>query len=267
MSDELLKRAFEYIRAGKNSIVFLSDDTVIEALEKLGAEHQDACKYHIVGCYECGAEGELTSSCNARVNIPKALEVVLNDGKDVFTGISLMDVNTQEIDSFDALLSHFKKALLEFTERAISSTNDWEKAYYKLHASPFLSATYPSSIEKAGDLYCNYTAKYNNSSLNAIGLATAVDALAAIRRLVFEDKKYTLVEFAEILKNNWEGNEKLRLIAKNIPEKYGNNNAVADEITKDITDYCASIINNKPNSRGGVFKAALFSIDFFVELS
>ena len=70
--------------------------------------------------------------------------------------------------------------------------------------------------------------------------------------------------FCEILKNNWEGNEKLRLIAKSIPEKYGNNNAIADKITKDITDYCATLINNKPNSRGGVFKASLFSIDRFV---
>lgn len=262
MSDALLKRAFEYIRAGKNSIVFLSDDTVIEALVKLGAERQDACRYHIVGCYECGAEGELTSSCNARVNIPKALEAVLNDGKDVFTGISIVDVNTQEIDSFDALLLRFKKVLVEFTERAISSTNDWEKVYYKLHASPFLSATYPSSIEKAGDLYCNYTAKYNNSSLNAIGLATAVDSLVAIRRLVFEEKKYTLAEFVEILKNNWENQEILRLQIKNNYPKYGVGDTHTDELANQIIESLSSCINGRPNAKGGIWRLGTFSINW-----
>ena len=79
------------------------------------------------------------------------------------------------------------------------------KNYCKIHSSPFLSSTYPSSIEKGGDIYCSYTAKYNNSSLNALGLATAVDSLAAIRQLVFEEKKYTLLEFANILQCGFTG--------------------------------------------------------------
>jgi peptidoglycan-associated lipoprotein len=59
-------------------------------------------------------------------------------------------------------------------------------------------------LEKGGDLYCDYSAKYNNSSVNAIGLATAVDSLAAIKKAVFEDKIMTLDEFKEILKSNAE---------------------------------------------------------------
>ena len=49
----------------------------IAKLEKMGEKHADAVNYHVVGCYECGGEGELTCSCNARVNIPLALELAL----------------------------------------------------------------------------------------------------------------------------------------------------------------------------------------------
>ena len=260
--DDLLKRAFELVRAGKNSICFISDDVAIESLEKLGAERKDAYRYHVVGCYECGAEGEIASTCNARVNLPKALEVLLNNGEDVFTGTKLVEVNTQEIDSFDTLLKEFKKIILEFSDRAMTATNFWEKNYCKIHASPFLSSTYPSSIEKGGDLYCSYTAKYNNSSLNALGLATAVDSLAAIRQLVFEEKKYTLLEFANILKSNWENQEVLRLQIKNNYPKYGVGDARTDDLARQIIESLSSFINRKANVKGGVWRLGTFSIDW-----
>ena len=61
------------------------------------------------------------------------------------------------------------------------------------------------------------------------------------------------------------GNEKLRLYVLKMAEKYGNENETADRLTKQIADFCADIVNNQSNARGGVFKAALFSIDNFVE--
>ena len=67
-----------------------------------------------------------------------------------------------------------------------------------ISAAPILSGTYTSALEKGGDLYLDYSARYNSSSLNAIGLATATDSLAAIKKAVFEDKTVTLGEFIEI---------------------------------------------------------------------
>ena len=57
------------------------------------------------------------------------------------------------------------------------------------------------------------------------------------------------------------GQEKLRLAVLHLPEKYGNNCARADEVAVDFADFCAGLVNNRPNGRGGVFKAALFTID------
>ena len=91
-------------------------------------------------------------------------------------------------------------------------------------------------------------------------IASFVDGLCAVKRLIFDEKRYTLSEFAEILAANWEGYEPLRLEIRRFPEKYGNGNAVADMLAKEFAEFVAGISNNKPNGRGGVFKAALFSI-------
>lgn len=262
MPDDLVKRAFEYIRAGKNSIVFMSDKTAIEGLKNIGAAHEDACNYHVVGCYECGAEGEIACTCNARVNIPKALELTLNGGTDVYTGIALTEPQNEDFVRFEDLYEAFEKTLLLFVDRAIQATNDWEKLSPMLHSSPFLSSTYLSALEKGGDLYCDFSAKYNNSSLNAIGLATAVDSLIAIKQLVYDERKYTLGEFIEILKSDWKNNEILRLRIKNNFPKFGAGNTFADGLAKHIIERLSEVINGRPNVKGGVWRLGTFSIDW-----
>ncbi len=260
--DDILRQACACIRAGKNSIVFISDDTVVESLQKLGATDKDAHDYHIVGCYECGAAGELTCSCNARVNIAKALEITLHGGVDAYTGVSLMENIPEVFQSFDELYATFERVLLAFADRAIAVTDAWEREYKCLHASPFLSSTYASALEKGGDLYCDYTAKYNNSSMNAIGLATATDSLAAVKRLVYEEKKCTLAQLKNILKNDWKDDELLRLRIKNKYPKFGVGDSFADGIAQKIVRGLSKKVNGRKNVKGGVWRLGTFSIDW-----
>lgn len=90
--------------------------------------------------------------------------------------------------------------------------------FLKYKFVPVFSGTYTSAVEQGGDLYCDHTTKYNNFSINALGLGTVVDSLAAIKKFVFENKTMSLEKLTEILKSNWEGEEKLRLLIKQISE-------------------------------------------------
>lgn len=260
--DDIIALAFNAIRDGNNSIVFLSDNKVIEALENLGEYHDDAVNYHVVGCYECGGDGEITCSCNARVNIPKALELTLNSGRDMLTNKLVGLENNTRINSFEALKQEFKRQLIYLCDCAIKTTDYFEANYDKMHSAPILSGTYTSALEKGKDLYSGYGAKYNNSSVNALGLATAVDSLAAIRKVVYEDKLYTLNEFTEILKSNWSGNETLRMLIKNKFPKYGLGDKKTDELAAWITDVLSQTINGRENVKGGKYRLGLFSIDW-----
>lgn len=263
---DFLEAAFRYIRSGSNSIVFMSDRCVIRALEGQGVMHRDAARYHIVGCYECGGDEELTCSCNARVNIPKALELALNGGRDMLTGEQLGLENDGRFGTYEALFAEFCRQLSYLCGCAMKLTDLFEAQYSKIHSAPILSATYRSALEKGGDLYCDYTAKYNSSSLNAIGLATATDALAAIRKAVFEDRTVSLSRFTEILRSNWENEECFRLRIKNKYPKYGMGDARTDAIAKKIVDALADAVRLKPNAKGGGWRLGLFSINWRWEL-
>jgi formate C-acetyltransferase len=259
---DIIKTTFQYIREGNNSIVFLSDKRVIEALEKQGIERKDAVNYHVVGCYECGGEGELTCSCNARVNIPKALELALNGGRDMITEKQIGLENDGHFETFDALYKEFERQLSYLCKCAMTVTDLYESHYAEIHSAPILSSTYTSALQKGGDLYLDYSAKYNSSSLNAIGLATATDSLAAIRKAVFEDKTLTLGEFTEILRSDWRGQETFRLLIKNKYPKYGQGDSRTDELAKMTVDALSDAVSYKPNAKGGKWRLGLFSIDW-----
>ena len=258
----LLESAFDGVRKGKNSIVFMSDRRVIEALCNLNEEFEDAVDYHVVGCYECGGNGELTCSCNGRINIPKAVELALNNGKDMLTGEQLGNTVDTPLDTFNDFYAAFIAQIQGFALKAIMITDIYESDYPNIHSAPILTGTYTCALEKGGDLYCDYSAKYNNSSINAVGLATATDAIYTIKKLVYEDKILSLTSFVEILKSNWEGQEPLRMWIKNKIPKYGTGNAEVDSIAKDIVDKIADIINGRPNVKGGVYRLGTFSIDW-----
>ncbi len=259
---DIIESAFKGIRAGDNSIVFMSDSKIIESLEKIGIKHNDAVNYHVVGCYECGGEGELTSSCNARVNLPMALELALNDGKTMLTDRQAGLLNSGCFDSFEALYAEFVRQLVYMCNCAMKMTDLCEAHYYQIHSAPILSGTYISALEKGGDLYCDYTAKYNNSSVNGIGLATAVDSLVAIKKLVYDDKIVTLDNLIEILKSNWKNHEALRLMVKNKFPKFGLNEESTNKMAKDIVDVMHKTIVGKPNVKGGIYRLGLFSINW-----
>lgn len=260
--DALLDLAFRCVREGKNSIVFMSDEKIIESLEKLGAAPTDARDYHVVGCYECGARGELTCSCSSRVSLPKAVETALNGGRDMLSGKLIGPENDRKFENFEEFFDEFTRQLLYFVDCAVKITDNWEREYRRLHSEPFLSSVYSSSVERGADLYCGYAAKYNNSSLNALGLGTAVDSLAAVRQLVFEEKLMTTGELAEILRNDWKGHEPLRLLVRNKFPKYGTADKKTDRLAARIVDILGKAVDGRPNAKGGVYRLGTFSIDW-----
>lgn len=262
MPKDFVKIALDSVRKGANSICFMGDKTVTESLIKLGEDATDARDYAVVGCYECGGRGEVTCSCNAKVNMPKAIELALNNGRDMLCERLLGVEGPDEPATFEDFLKLFFVQLESICNSAMALTNAHESQYKYIHSSPILSATYDACVESGRDVYCDGGAKYSNSSLNAFGMATAVDSLLAVKKLVYEDKTLTLGELAEIVKNDWEGNEKLRLTVKNHFPKYGMGFAEADRLAADIVEKLSGFVNGKPNVKGGIFRLGTFSINW-----
>lgn len=262
MPDDLLRSALDGVRQGKNSIVFMYDPIIIKGLEKLGEAHSDAVNYHVVGCYECGGEGELTCSCTTKVNIPMALELALNGGKNMQTDTLIGLENDGCFPTFDSLYDEFLRQLAHLCRLAMRVTDICEEDYHKLHSAPIMTATFEHCLREGKELYSEQGAKYNNSSLNALGLATAVDSLAVIRRAVYEEGLITLRELVDILRADWKDNEPLRLTFKNKFSHYGTADSTVDALAKDITEKLAKYVSGQPNAKGGVYRLGLFSINW-----
>ena len=260
-----VKLVLSCIREGNSSFVFVNDTVTFRALTAVGIEARDVWDYVPIGCYEPAVWGmEIGCTGNGGVNLPKALELVITRGVDLKTGMRC-GLDTGEIGTYEQLMDAVKKQIRYLTAQAMAYIVGVEGHYGAITPDPVLSAMYDRSVEQGIDVY-EGGAKYNNSSLYYWCIASLVDSLAAVKRLVFEDGDVTFAELCDILKNDWDGHEALRKKALSVCEKYGNNNPQADGIAVEIADFVSEISNNHPNGRGGVFKTALFSIDRYVDL-
>lgn len=262
MPQKLVRMALDAVRKGANSICFLGDRTVTVSLVRRGEDADDARDYAVVGCYECGGRGEITCSCNARVNIPKAIEAVFGNGRDLVTDTLIGCERETVPETYEAFLTAFLDNLAHFCESAMRLTDGYESQYRYVHSAPMLSATYDACVERGRDIYCHGGAKYTNSSLNAIGLATAADALYAVKKLVYEDGEVTFEELGEILRKDWEGHERLRLRVRNQFPKYGMGCREIDETAALIVERLSAVVNGRPNVKGGSYRLGMFSIDW-----
>ena len=257
---EFLLLVLDCIRRGNSSFVFINDKIGVQTLMRIGISEKEARDFVPIGCYEPGVWGvEIACTGNGGVNTLKMVELVLGQGRDLRLG-ELCGLECDVPSTFDAFLDTFKMQLKSFIERAMQYVSSIEQYYDKTNPDPLLSAQYEHSVEVGVDVY-EGGAKYNNSSLYFYGLGTCIDALCAVKRLVYETKRFTFDEMRTMLSSNFEGYERERQLCLHLPEKYGNANPTADALTREVTDFIASICLGKPNGRGGVFKPALFSID------
>ena len=257
---DFVRSVLACIRGGNSSFVFINDRIAVKALMRVGITERDAWNYVPIGCYEPAVWGvELGCTGNGAINTVKALEFVLTRGRDLKSG-ELLGLDTGEIACYADFIAALKRQLAYMTEQACFFVNTTERHYAAIYPDPILSCQYDESVRRGVDLY-EGGAKYNSSSMYFYSIATLTDAVCAVKRLVFEEKRLSFSAFSEILKKDWQDAEALRQTALRLPEKYGNGNPVADGIATEISSYCAALVNNRPNGRGGVFKASLFTID------
>lgn len=262
---DFLKKVLSCIRGGNSSFVFVNDNTAIKSLINVGIAEKDANNYLPIGCYEPAVWGaEIGCTGNGGVNVAKAIELVVNNGYDLATGKKI-GIETGKIGSYEDFVREVKAQIEYMAAKGMGFIKNIEKHYRETNPDPILSAMYDDSVERGLDVY-EGGAKYNNTSYYIYCIASLIDSMAAVKKLVFDEEVVTFDKLCEILKNNWKGHEDLRLKALSLKEKYGNNEPLTDSITKEMSDFCTSLINNKPNSRGGVFKASVFCIDRFVQL-
>jgi len=252
--NEFVKHAAEIIKTGFGQPSVFNSDLIIEELVRQGKTLIDARCGGSSGCVEVGAFGKENYNLTGYFNLPKVLEITLNDGIDPRTGkqVGIKTGEAESFNSFDELYYAFDRQLNHFINVKIKGNSVIEQLYAEKMPAPFLSLLIDDCIANGKD-YHSGGARYNTSYIQGVGLGTITDSLSAIKYHVFENNNLQMKQIMQILKENFEGNERTRQLLLNKTPRYGNDNDFADDIMKQVFESYFNAIDGRKNFRGGTY--------------
>ncbi|NHZ85397.1 MAG: formate C-acetyltransferase/glycerol dehydratase family glycyl radical enzyme, partial [Planctomycetia bacterium] len=256
--DEFLLRALKIVKTGFGQPSIFNTDAIVQELIRQGKSIIDARNGGASGCVESGAFGKESYSLTGYFNIPKVLEITLNNGYDPRTqkNIGIKTGEPTKFESFEELLAAFQKQLNHFIDIKIHGNRIIEQLWATILPSPFMSLLIDDCIAKGVD-YNAGGARYNSSYIQGVGMGSITDSLSAIKNVIYDDEKISMKEFLKALKNNFNGYNDLHDILLNSVPKYGNDDDCADDILQQVFEMYFEAIDGKPNTKGGEYRVNL----------
>ena len=259
--DEFLLEGIRVIRQGHGYPSIFNPDTYVQELVRQGKTLEDAREGGCSGCIEVGAFGKEAYLLTGYLNTPKILEITLNNGIDPETGkkLGLETGDPRTFQTFDELYDAWHRQMVYFVNLKLAVNNYIERMFSLYAPATFLSLYIDDCIEKGKDYYSG-GARYNTTYIQCTGLGTITDCFTTLKKHVFEDKRYTMDEMLEALRNNWgtsPGGERgavegvMRAYIRNHTPFFGNDDPYADEIAVRVYDDLVKAIEGRPNTRGG----------------
>jgi len=266
--DELLDECTRVIGLGSGMPQVFNDESIIPALEAQGITHHDAVNYAIVGCVELTTQGNnLGWSDAAMFNLPKALELALNDGKCLLTGAQLGPHTGTLTDhaGYAEVEKAFAAQIDYFFEKMISACEKVEEIHQRLLPTALLSSVIDDCFEKGLDV-TRGGAHYNLSGIQAIQVANVADSLAAIDELVYRQKVVSRERLLQALRTGFAQDEDLRQILLNKAPKYGNDVEWVDRLGDRWVAYFSDKFRGRVNYRGGRYHTGLYTVSAHVPM-
>ena len=227
--------ATELTKIGLGFPQYSNDDVVIPGLIRLGYSPEDAANYTVAACWEFISPNQSFDVPNiSRVNFPQAVERAVNE-------------HLCDCASFEDFLDAVKVCMEEDCQKIALAIKD-----KTMGMSPYLSVFVDDCIERGLDV-SEGGAVYNNYGAHGVGISSAADAIAAVRKAVFEDEKCGKRELVEALKANFKGYTELRNYLLSCP-KMGNNDDYVDIYAELLMDIYADVFSRYKTPFGGVLR-------------
>lgn len=270
LSDEFMKECIEVVRCGFGMPAFNDDEVIIPSFIEKGVKKEDAYNYSAIGCVETAVPGKWGYRCTGMsfLNFPKALLIAMNDGVDPASGTKLCEGcgHFRDFTSFDQLLACWDKVIREMCRQCTIIDATCDMVLEQDTADILCSALTEDCIERGLNMK-EGGAVYDFISDLQVGIANLADSLAAMKKLVFEEKKITPTELWEALQSDFadEKGEEIRTLLQNAP-KYGNDDDYVDRLVVDAYQVYIDEMKKYHNTRygrgpiGGIYYAGTSSI-------
>jgi len=241
-----LDKIVDLVKAGVGMPACHFDDAHIKMMLGKGYSFEDARDYSLMGCVEPQKSGRVHQwTAGGFTQWPITIEMAMNRGILKSYGdkqwLNTGDIN--EFKTYDDFEGAVKKQLDYLIDINCRGTVIIEEIFRDITPTPYMSIFMDGCMENGKDVMAGGAVMYEGPGTIFAGLATYVDSMASIKKLVYEDKKYTLIQVKEAMDANWEGYEQIHKDCLNAP-KYGNDDDYADMIAKEIVDYTEQKMNS-----------------------
>jgi len=284
--DGLLDKVVDMISSSQGAPFLLNFDErsmagMLREARKSGNTHlireDNVHDYAPVGCLENTMAGnDRSGTVDNNLNLLKAVELALTGGRDLAPFTDPMTGKTGRIrqdgpytgdaetfETWDQFWAAYQKQTDYIIQKCVDLYERSESIRADYFPTPYLSCLVRGCAEKGVDI-TRGGAELNFTTLEAVTFATTVDALLAVKYLVFDEQKCTMAELVQALKDNWEGHEKLQAIAKNKAPKYGRDDDAADEVGRQVMDcWTEAAWQHKTASTNRQFRPGMLSWNYW----
>jgi pyruvate formate-lyase/glycerol dehydratase family glycyl radical enzyme len=259
------KRAADYARDGV-LMHFFNDEAIVENLLLAGHTLEDARNYGVVGCLEPSAQGKNFGSTFAvQFNGVKCVELALSNGVDNIFGYQSGPEtgDPAEFKSFEDVWNAYDTQMNHFINQMVKGMTVLDKSIADNVPSPFASAMVEGPMDKGIDL-TKGGAVYNSTGVQLMGFANTADSFYSMKKVIFDDKKYTIGQLSEWLSTDWQDAEPKRSYFLKRVKKYGNDIDEVDEMAVKVAEHFCDTLKKYKNYRGGSFWPGIFSVGFHI---
>lgn len=256
INQAFMDEALEVMKLGTGMPAFNNDEVIIPSFIEKGVKKEDAYDYSAVGCVETAVPGKWGYRCTGMsyMNFPRILLMAMNRGVDMTSGKRFTKDygDFRNMQSFDELMQAWDNTVRELTRASVIVENAIDLASER-EVPDILCSTLTRDCLGRGKTIKEGGAVYDFISGLQVGIADMADSLAAIKTLVFEEKKITAGQLMDALENDFAGpeGEQIRRLLINEAPKYGNDDDRADLLVVDAYASYIDEMKKYPNTRYG----------------
>ena len=200
---DLLIRAAELTRTGIGLPAYYNDEVIIPSLMSRGLTLEEARSYNIIGCVEPQVPGKTNGWHDAAFyNMCRPLELVFSNGMDCGEQIGPKTGDVENMTSFEEFFEAYKTQMNYFISLLVNADNAIDQAHMERMPLPYLSSMVDDCIVR-GKTFEEGGCVYNFTGPQGFGIANVADALYAIKKLVFEEKKVSMADYKKALQFNF----------------------------------------------------------------
>lgn len=280
--DHLLEKVVGLIARAQGAPFLLNfDEKAMAGLRWQGLPEEELWDYAPVGCLENTLQGkDRSGTVDANVNLAKAVELALNDGRIMAAGEDPSDPGASRrllsrqwgphtgdprtFSDFDRFLASVKAQLEALVRHVVELACQADAIRAAFEPTPFLSLLVDGCVRQRRDITAG-GAEHNYITLEGVGLATLVDSVVGVHHAVYQERRASMEELLAALGADFEGHERLESFLRNRAPKFGNGDPAVDRLAADLSRHWTSYaFGMRSPATGRRFRGGYLSWNYWI---